>query len=201
MLMPVYLPDGGNEMSASLLNPSMTTEELFALPDDGVDRELICGELRERPMTRRHQNHSRVLARVVFVLEAWLLGQPEPRGRVYCGEAGVRLRRNPETTVGIDAVYVSAAVVAVSQGLAWIEGLPTLAVEILSPSDKHEDIVEKVRLYLEAGIPLVWIIDPELQTVAVYRPDALPVSFNTGQELSAEPHLPGFRVGVASLFE
>ena len=31
----------------------MTAEELLALPDDGIDRELIRGELRENPMTTR----------------------------------------------------------------------------------------------------------------------------------------------------
>src|SRR5687768_13580507 len=133
-------------MSASVVSSSMTTEELFSLPDDGVHREIICGELRERQMTRRNQNHSRVLTRIVFLIETWLMGQPLPRGKLYCGEAGVRLRRDPETTVGIDAAYVSAEVVAASTGLSWIEGLPILAVEILSPSDKHEDIVEKIRL-------------------------------------------------------
>ena len=38
----------------------MTTEELLALPEDGTDRWLIAGELRERPMTKRNRFHSRV---------------------------------------------------------------------------------------------------------------------------------------------
>ena len=33
----------------------MTTDEFLKLPDDGVDRELIRGELRERPTTTRMQ--------------------------------------------------------------------------------------------------------------------------------------------------
>ena len=42
----------------------MTTEELLALPEDDVERWLIDGELRERPMTVRNRFHSRVMVRV-----------------------------------------------------------------------------------------------------------------------------------------
>jgi hypothetical protein len=37
---------------------TMTTAQLLALPDDGVERELIRGELRERPTTRRNRLHA-----------------------------------------------------------------------------------------------------------------------------------------------
>src|SRR3954468_23501632 len=88
----------------------MTTEEMLALPEDGTERWLIDGELRERPMTVRNRFHSRVLIRVGKFLDNWLDEQPPPRGQVLGGEAGVRLARNPDTTVGIDVVYVPADV-------------------------------------------------------------------------------------------
>jgi hypothetical protein len=40
-------------MSAPSAANLMTTEQLLAMPEDGMDRDLIRGELRERPMTRR----------------------------------------------------------------------------------------------------------------------------------------------------
>jgi len=46
----------------------MTTEELLALPEDGVDRYLIRGLLREKPMTKRNRWHTRVEARIVYLL-------------------------------------------------------------------------------------------------------------------------------------
>jgi Uma2 family endonuclease len=188
-------------MSTVAESPVMTTEELFALPEDGVDRELIRGQLRERPMTKRNRRHSRIEAKVTYVLEAWLERQPGPRGEVVCGEAGFRIRRDPDTTVGIDAAYVSPEVAAETpESPPWFDGPPVLAVEILSPSDEHGEVVEKIREYLDAGVPLVWIIDPDFRTVVVYRPDAEPELFNVRQELSAEPHLPGFRVPVARIF-
>ena len=90
----------------------MTTEELLAIPEDGTDRWLIAGELRERPMTKRNRFHSRTMARVTRFLDSWLDDQPEPRGQVLVGEAGVILGHDPDTTVGIDVTYISAEVMA-----------------------------------------------------------------------------------------
>jgi Uma2 family endonuclease len=183
----------------------MTTEEFLALPDDGVERWLIRGQLREarrgKTMTVRNRWHSRIMARVTKFLDNWLDGQPEPRGSVLCGEAGCRLSHDPDTIVGIDVVYVSPEVaVRESEDTTLIDGVPVLAVEILSPNDVLEQINAKIDGYLQAGVPLVWEIDPHRRTVEIFRPDAEPELVNVRQELSGEPHLPGFRVAVAQLF-
>lgn len=86
---------------------------------------------------------SRVRICVGTELELWLREPPPPRGQVLGGEAGVRLSRDPDSTVGIDVVYVSADVVVRQTGeTSLIDGVPTLAVEILSPNDTVEDIHE-----------------------------------------------------------
>jgi Uma2 family endonuclease len=178
-----------------------TTEELLALPENGVDRWLIRGQLRERPMTVRDRWHSRIMARVTQILGNWRDQQPEPRGAVLCGEAGVRLQRDPDTVVGIDIIYVSAEVANLEPtDTRLLDGVPILAVEILSPNDTQEDINDKVDTYMSAGVSLVWVIDPHHRTVEVFRPGAEPEMRNAQQELSGEPELPGFRVPVAQLF-
>jgi Uma2 family endonuclease len=191
----------GFTIMATVTTP-MTTAELLAMPDDdSVERWLIDGELWEIPMTKRNRFHSRIMVRVGKLLDNWLDGQPEPRGAVLCGEAGVRLRQEPDTTVGVDVVYVSAETLAQqTDESTLIEGLPVLVVEILSPSDTQEIIDQKMDTYRGAGVPLIWVIDPHDQTVTVYRPDAAPELVNVNQDLTAEPHLPGFRVSVATLF-
>jgi Uma2 family endonuclease len=188
-------------MSVAEAPTVMTTEEMLALPENGVERWLVRGELREKPMTVRNRWHSRIMIRVGKLLDNWLDQQPEPRGSVLGGEAGVRLRRNPDTTVGVDVVYVSPEVAARdSDDTTLIDGVPILAVEILSPNDTLEDVDEKIAGYLEAGVALVWIIHPHHRTVEIFRPGQEPELVNVRQELSGEPHLPGFRVPVAQLF-
>jgi Uma2 family endonuclease len=186
---------------ATVTSP-MTTEELLALPDDGMERWLVAGELRERPMTVRNRFHSRTMICIGTELELWRRQQPQPRGQVFGGEVGVRLSRDPDTTVGVDVVYVSAdVVVQQTQETTLINGVPILAVEILSPNDTVEEIREKIALYQSAGVPLVWILNPYDRTITVYRPGAEPDPLNALEELSGEPYLPGFRVAVARLFE
>ena len=116
-------------------------------------------------------------------------------------EAGCRLLRDPDVTVGIDVVYVSPELAAREpEETDLIDGVPTLAVEILSPSNTQEEIDTKVKAYLNAGVSVVWVVNPTFRTVTAYRPDAAPALFNVQDELTAEPHLPGFQAAVADLF-
>ncbi len=91
-------------MSAPAAERLMTNEEFLALPDNGTERWLIRGHLREKPMTVRNREHSRILIQIGHLLSSWLDEQPEPRGAVLGGEVGCRLRHDPGSTVGIDVV-------------------------------------------------------------------------------------------------
>ena len=192
-------------MNTAAATSLMTLEEFLALPDDGIQRDLINGVLREYPgktVTRRNRRHSRVEAKIAYLLNSWLMLQPVPRGEIHSGEVGCILRRDPDATVGIDVAYFSAEVIArSSDATTMIEGAPVLAVEILSPSDTQEDVDEKIDEYLANGTALVWIVDPHFQTVRIHRRGEQPILFNLQQELAGDPHLPGFRTPVTAIFE
>lgn len=74
-------------------------------------------------------------------------------------------------------------------------------VEILSPSDSMKRIHEKIREYRTACVPLVWVVDPDDQSVKVYRDNQPVESFNITQRLPEHPAMPGFAPAVAELFE
>lgn len=188
-------------MSAATAPKRMTVEELLALPDDGKERWLVRGELREREMTKRNRFHARLVIRVGYLLESWSERQPEPRGEVVGGEAGFILRRNPDTTAGLDVAYVSARTRATQTDQTTLyDGPPVLAVEIMSPNNTHGEVAAKVRDYLACGVALVWVIDPDFFTVMVYQPGAEPVLYNRTHTITADPHLPGFSAAVADFF-
>lgn len=70
-------------MSVAETPRTMTAEELLAMPDDGVERWLIRGELRENlksEMNRRNPDHSGTMTRVAAFLDQWLRSRPQPRG-------------------------------------------------------------------------------------------------------------------------
>lgn len=189
-------------MTATLLAPTMTTVELLALPEDGMDRWLVRGQLREKPMTVRNRFHSKIMATLSRHIGNWLAEQPLPHGDVLVGEAGVRLLGDPDSTFGVDIVYISADMAnRQTDKTTLLDGVPILAVEILSPSDTTEEIDEKIDCYQDAGVPLVWVVDPHDRTILVYRPGAEPQLVTSGQEIADEPHLPGFRLKVAHIFD
>jgi Uma2 family endonuclease len=179
----------------------MSVEEFLALPDDGIDRWLIDGEVREfGTMTVRNWVHSTIMAQLVMAIGDWWKQQLPPRGIIICGEAGIKL--SEDDVVGVDVAYVSPAVIARQSGeTTLIEGVPALAVEIQSPSDKLSESEEKIDRYLRAGVPLVWSINPMRRTAVVYRPGALPRLVNEDEELSGEEVMPGLEVAMRQLFE
>ncbi len=181
----------------------MTTEEMLALPDqESVHRELIFGELRASPTTVRNKVHSRVLVRLCYLMTDWQVRTGNQQGQFLGGEVGVILQRDPDLTVGVDLAYVDREIaLRESEGTTLIDGPPILAIEITSPSDTQDGIGEKVELYLDCGVAIVWVIEPRFRTVTVYRPDVEPELFNARQEINAEPELPGFSCPVAAIFE
>ena len=63
----------------------------------------------------------------------------------------------------------------------YFDGAPNLVVEILSPSNRKEDIEEKLPKYLELGVTEVWIVDPEEKTISMHtKQDVLKKSSSDG---------------------
>lgn len=88
----------------------------------------------------------------------------------------------------------------VPEGDPW-EVVPNLAVEVVSPSNTIQDMVDKIDEYIDAGVSLAWMILPKQRRVYVYesplRLSVLPVE----GELDGGDVLPGFRLKVVALFE
>jgi Uma2 family endonuclease len=77
---------------------------------------------------------------------------------------------------------------------------PDLAIEVTSPFDRPGRIQEKLGLYVEAGIPLVWWVDLQKQVVRVFRPGKLAEILRAGDVLDGEEILPGFKLAVSDIF-
>jgi Uma2 family endonuclease len=80
-----------------------------------------------------------------------------------------------------------------------VDGAPVLAVEILSPSDTQENISEKAQACLDAGVRVVWVINPYFDLVTVLQPGHESVSYGRDEILEGGAHLPGFSAPVSKL--
>ena len=77
---------------------------------------------------------------------------------------------------------------------------PDLAVEVVSPTDVLNRIVEKAFAYLEVGTQLVWVVEPKSKTVMVYRSETDIKLLTRNDTLTGEDVVEGFACSVAELF-
>lgn len=189
-------------MNAAITRRTMTAEEFLSLPEDHRDRILIRGRIWGKRRTYHEILHSSVLPRLGYLLTSWVLTDRSQTLKVVGGGAGVRLRTDPATIVGIDVAVVRREAVLLTVGNRTIlDEPPLLAAEILSPSDRQREVEARVDEYLAAGVPLVWIVSPHFRTITAHAPGKDPQMFSGNADLIAEPVLPGFRIPVARVFE
>ena len=177
---------------------TLTIEEFERLPDDGYRHDLVRGWLtREPPAGGWHGEIGSEIGRLVanHVREHRL-------GRVFTAETGFVLTEDPPTVRGPDLAFVARGRLPPGPAPAgFLRLAPDLAVEIVSPSNTWTEMAAKVRDYLEAGVRLVWIVDPRSRTVTVHELGATPVITRPEAELTGGDVLPGFSTPVGGLFE
>jgi Uma2 family endonuclease len=82
---------------------------------------------------------------------------------------------------------------------AW-KVVPNLAVEVVSPHDYLEDVLDKIVEYFEAGVEQVWLVHPRHQLIYVYESWSKVKILTVADELDGGPVLPGFRLPLKTLF-
>jgi Uma2 family endonuclease len=127
--------------------------------------------------------------------------RPRRLGRVYSAEAGFVLFPGRETVRVPDVAFVRADRMPQGEARWHFPRLaPDLAVEVLSPTDRDRDVRAKVAMYQEAGVPLIWLVDPEAQTVTVLALGQEPVTLTAADTLDGGEVLPDLRIEVAEIF-
>jgi Uma2 family endonuclease len=184
---------------ATVAQPKLLTAEEFMAADFGEGNfELVRGEVVDVPPAM--PDHGRVWGKAFLALETY--GLQSGLGYALSNDSAVVTERGPDTVRGADVCFYSHArwpESRLSEGLPAV--LPDLVVEVLSPRDRPGAMLKKIVEYLEAGVSLIWVIDPPRRRVALYRPgDVFPVFLNEGEILENLPELPGFRCPVADFF-
>lgn len=172
----------------------LTAEEFLDLPLD-EPAELVEG--RVALMGRPTPRHGRIQAYLTMRLGQF--GEETGRGRVVV-ECGLYTRRDPDTVRGPDLIFLSSERWPGPLPDRYLEVPPELVVEIVSPSNRWDDLLTKVHEYLALGVEEVWVVSPGLRTVAVFRPGRSMVELREGDILRGEGVLAGFELAVADLF-
>lgn len=171
-----------------------TEDELMALPQDGFQRELVNGEI---VAVAGGTWHSLVNTRLACLLFAFV--DDRSLGWVFGPNTGLWM---PSGNLRVpDLSYVSRERQPDGPAKGFGRIPPDLTVEILSPGDSDRAILDKVGEYLEAGVRMVWVIDPRVRKAVVHRSLTNVRELGEHDELDGEDVLPGFRCRLATLFE
>jgi Uma2 family endonuclease len=174
-----------------------TVEELWAMPDDGLRRELVGGHV--CVMTPAGAEHGRVTATVGFLLRAHVL--QSAGGVTFGAETGFVLARDPDTVRAPDAAFVTQAHAdAVGRTMKYWPHAPDFAAEVVSPGDSFREVEEKALGWLRAGTLAVLVVDPARRTATVYRGAGEARAYLSDQTLDLGDAVPGWTVAVAELF-
>lgn len=176
----------------------VTAEELLALPMGmGKRYELVAGEL--RVMSPAGWQHGGVAANIAAILGPFI--RMHDLGRGFAAETGFLLKRNPDTVRAPDYAFIAKRNLPETEPEeAFWPGAPDLVVEVLSPDDRTGDVDEKIAEWLEAGCRVVWVVNPKLQTVTIYRLQTDVQIKAAGESITGEPVVPGFSCPVDEFF-
>lgn len=138
------------------------------LPSGPVLYELDDGRLDIMPPPG--DIHGTAESRLVYQL--MVQGELKGHGKVRSGDVGIVLRRKPDRLFGADALFVCNARLPIRTSReGYLETIPDLIGEVRSKNDRPGKVADKVAKYLAAGVRLVWVLDPEPQTVTAHRPE------------------------------
>ena len=175
----------------------LTAEDLLRLDGEGVRGELIRGVLCETMPTGIE--HGRIVMDLAYELNAFI--KPRRLGAVVGSDSGVWLERDPDTVREPDIAFFPAEKMPLDARITgYAEVAPDLVVEVASPSDSRREVHDKAHMWLNHGVRLVWVVQPETRTVDVYRPTEPIATLGEQDAIDGLDVLPGFTCEVSAVF-
>lgn len=175
-----------------------TAEDLLRMPDDGFRYELLRGALRK--MSPAGHFHGRIAGEIFLSLGNHV--KATGLGRVYAAETGFKLDGNPDHVRAPDVAFVrQERVDSVQEREGFWPGPPDLAVEVLSPGDSYSEVKEKALDWLSVDTRLVIVVDPCTRTATVYNSPSSSVALGVDDILDGGDVVPGWKLGIADIFE
>ena len=187
-------------MTATLTQPDLTPNDLLRMDDDAVAYEFVNGELVEKTMG---WESSWIASQLANLLGNECRRHRPSLGWAVAGEASYQCFDDDADKVRRpDASFIARGrLPGGRRPKGHCRVAPDLAVEVVSPHDLYSHLEEKVAEYLDAGVRLVWVIDPPTKTVRVHRADGSTATLHAADSLSGETVIPGFSCRVADLFD
>ena len=183
---------------ATAKNKLLTAEDLLRLNGQGVKGELIKGVLCETVSVGKV--HARIAIRIGGEFDRHV--RRHRLGQVGGSDGGIIVERNPDTVREPDVYFVSAERLPLDdESDGYLEVVPELVVEIVSPSDSARDISDKVRMWLDLGVSMALVVHPAERAVMVHGLGVPAVTLTGDDVLDGGDVLPGFSLPLSEIFD
>jgi Uma2 family endonuclease len=179
----------------SIMRTILSIDEFEKLPEpeQGGGYELDEGE--PVYVSPNSLEQFRIIYRLYSLLSDW--AQTNNRGLVA---ADTWIELAPGVVRAPDVAYVPRERIANLDPKHALKVVPALAVEVLSAYNTAREMSRKIQQYRDAGIELIWVVDPEKCEVDIYS--SLPLkTLGQGGTLRDDKILPGFSLPLSLVFE
>ena len=174
----------------------MTAEELLRDQPLHKRSELIRGRLVVRePAGGRH---GAVASEIAYYLTSHV--KAGGLGRVYAAETGFKIASDPDTVRAPDVAFITKERLPETEPTGYPAYAPDLVVEVLGADDHPGYVLGKVGAWLDAGVRLVWVVDPGKRIARVYRADGGESQLESGDSLNGEDVMPGFALPLEKVW-
>jgi Uma2 family endonuclease len=183
-----------SETMTTIADDSLSLEEYLTLPNDDlyID-EVSQGRLVREP--RPGQQHGMIVSELTYLLRSFL---EESQLGVVITEGGFILNRSPLTVRGPDVAFVRNE--RLQPTVSFFEGAPDIAIEVVSPSNRPGELLQKVGEFLVAETQIVWVVYPDTKTIVEHTVAGDLRILNIDDVLDAPALLPGFAVALKRIF-
>jgi Uma2 family endonuclease len=180
---------------------NLTDDQLFELCQLNRDWRIeytAQGELIVMPPTGRETSNRN--AELTYQVQAWT--RRDQAGVAFDSSGGFKLPNG--ATRSPDAAWVRRSRLAGltrEQKQKFLPLCPDFVIELRSPTDNLQAVLDKMQEYLDNGAQLGWLLDPLTRRVHVYLPQRPPEILDAPNTLSADPLLPGFVLDLRKIWE
>lgn len=190
-------PRRGGYTEGMATKTRVSLEEFLAMSETEPASELIDGEVIQKTASCLY--HGLLTAELIGGLGEYLDGTREGHAmnEVRHRDSGDQRVFVPDINVTLKGRLPKSR----SVGLHGpIDVQPDFAIEVISPGDSVGRVMEKADFYMRAGTGLLWLVDPELESITAYRPGAAPTTHRAPGVIDAKPVLSNFELDLATLF-
>ena len=176
----------------------ITVDTIMDVPDL---TEIVAGELEEKPMAG--YIHSLIIVNLLEIIGAFVkanqLGRCFPDGLSYTLHVD---ENNVPTTRIPDFSFMRRGSLPDFDRRRPVPGAPTLAVEVISPTESVKYLRGKINDLLTYGTEAVWVIYPDAQELQVHEPNSQTIRvYRADDTLQAESLFPGLSFKLSDLFQ